>query len=138
MGDVLLAIACVAVIGAGWFYLSRSTAVSQLEGLESPRRNFARRRARRFGSLGVILAGLGIYWLTLELRWRQSPARIAASLLVVLFALSVMMLSVIIDIYLTHRVSRQLREQQQDAIRRRDAMLARGRRPSERSDDQDS
>lgn len=105
--DALLAAFCTFVVAAGWYYLARSQIVTTLEPYESPRRNKTRRKVRRMGAWGMILAAVSGYWLTLELKWR-SP-RAALALLLLGFALMTMVFSVAIDVYLTQRMTREQR-----------------------------
>lgn len=109
IGNALVAVFCTLVIAAGWFYLARSDMVAKLEPYESPRRNIARRKARRIGAWAMILAAVSGYWLVLELRWRTSPPRVAAAFLLVMFAVVGMIVSVVVDLYLTRRMSRSNR-----------------------------
>ena len=109
IGDAFIALFCTFVVGAGWYYLARSPIVAALEPFESPRRNKTRRKVRRMGAWGMILAAIAGYWLTLELKWRTSPPRIALALLLLSFALFQMILSVLVDLYLTQRMTRDAR-----------------------------
>jgi len=120
IGDALIAIFCTFVVGAGWYYLARSQIVAALEPYESPRRNRTRRKVRRMGAWGMILAAISGYWLTLELKWRTSPTRAGLALLLLSFALFLMLLSVFVDVYLTRRMTRDSRRAIDALKKRRD------------------
>lgn len=120
IADAFIAAFCTFVVAAGWYYLARSPIVAALEPYESPRRNRTRRKVRRMGAWGMILAAVSGYWLTLELKWRTSPPRVALALLLLTFALITMVISVVFDVYLTQRMTREQRRRFDDSQKRRD------------------
>lgn len=108
IGNAVIAAFCTLVVAVGWYYLAHSRGVDVLAGVESPGRNLTRRRARRMGAWAMIVAALAGFWLVLELRWRPpSGLRIGLTLLLLTLALLAMMISVLIDTYLTNRIRRR-------------------------------
>lgn len=114
MHDALTAILCTLIVAAGWYYLARSQFVQSLQGIETPRRNAARHKARRLGALSMILLAPSFFWLIYETNpeaSRVSVPRASAAMLLTIFALVSMMICVTADVYLTLRVRQQLRQQ---------------------------
>lgn len=110
IADAFFAAFCTLVVAAGWYYLARSQIVTALQPFESPRRNKTRRKVRRMGAWGMILAATAGYWLVFEMKRPQpSPPRVASALLLLSFALLAMLLSVMVDVYLTRRLARDQR-----------------------------
>ena len=66
MHDFITAILCTLIDAAGWYYLTQSRFVQSMEGFESPRRNAARRKARRLGAISMILLAPSFFWLIFE------------------------------------------------------------------------
>lgn len=109
--DAFTAILCTMIAAAGWFYLTQSKAVQTLQGIESPRRNAARRKARRMGALSMLLLSPSFFWLIYEtnpVASQISKPRATAALLLTAFALLSMMMFVLADLYLTMRVRRSI------------------------------
>lgn len=109
--NAITAIFCTLCMAAGWFYLARSRGVERLSSLESPRRNATRRRVRRMGAWSMIMIGAAGFWLMFELgradvrtaspvhRLRLFVAGIAVSV-----SLITMVLTAMVDVYLTIRL----------------------------------
>lgn len=106
MLDAFTAILCTMMIAAGWFYLVRSQGVERLQGLESPRRNAARRKTRRMGAWSMILLGVGWFWLMWELQRKASAIRTLFAFVIVVLSLMTMVLCALVDMYLTNRMRR--------------------------------
>ena len=104
IGEFLIGLFCTLVIAAGWYYLARSPLVTNLQGLETPRRNRTRRAARRLGAWAMIVLSFSFFWMFVELERGLSPKRMALSLAFVVLALLTMIICVLIDLYLTYRM----------------------------------
>ena len=102
--ELLIGLFCTLVIAAGWYYLSRSPAVENLQGFESPQRNRTRKMTRSLGAWAMIVLSLSFFWMFVELERELSPIRMAASLGFVVLALLTMILCVVVDVYLTFRI----------------------------------
>ncbi len=104
LGEIIIALFCTLVIGAGWYYLSQSAGVERLSELESPRRNRTRRTARRLGAWCMIVLSLSFFWMFVEIERQLSPKRLVLSLGFVVLSLFTMMVCVMVDVYLTVRM----------------------------------
>ena len=111
MNDAITAIFCTLCMASGWFYLVRSRGVERLSMLESPRRNLTRRRVRRMGAWSMIIIGAAGFWMMFELGrtdvGSSSPVhklRLAVAGVTVSVALVTMLLSALVDMYLTMRM----------------------------------
>lgn len=106
MLDALTAIFCTFILAAGWFYLTQSRGVERLSELESPRRNAARRKARRMGAWAMILLAASLFWIMFEVPRRDaiSARRFTAAVLLLGFSLITMILCAMVDVYLTLRM----------------------------------
>lgn len=111
LADAITALFCTLCIAAGWFYLARSRGVERLAMLESPRRNATRRKVRRMGAWAMMIIGAAGFWMMFELgkpiSQSSSPVhrlRLLVSGMTVFVALITMVLSALIDMYLTMRL----------------------------------
>ena len=116
MQNAITAIFCTLCMAAGWYYLARSQGVARLALLESPRRNATRRRARRMGAWSMMMIGAAGFWLMFEVDRTDTPSRVRSLRVVVaafavMIALLTMVLSAMVDMYLTMRMRRSNRGQ---------------------------
>lgn len=110
MNDAITAIFCTLCMASGWFYLVRSRGVERLSSLESPRRNATRRKVRRMGAWSMVMIGAAGFWMMFELGRgdvRSSSVhklRLAVASIAVGVALITMLMSALVDMYLTMRM----------------------------------
>ena len=112
MANALIAILCGLLLLAGWFYLTRSRLVEELNSIESPRRNRIRRKVRRLGAMTMIALAIVLFvgvWMLMGSK--ASPQLMLVWLLVVILLLFILILSVMVDIYLTARMRGMFRKQ---------------------------
>lgn len=111
MVNALVAILCGLSLLAGWFYLTRSRYVEELNPFESPRRNRIRRQVRRVGAITMIALSITFYFgVWLLMGGRASPL-LAVVWILVFFLLFVLILNFMADIYLTARMRGWMKDQ---------------------------
>lgn len=104
MANALVAMLCGLLLLAGWYYLTRSSVVEQLYAFETPRRNRMRRQVRRLGAWTMIALAIALFagvWLLLG---GKATLPLLAVWLCVIILIFILILSVMVDIYLTARM----------------------------------
>lgn len=84
--------------------------VDRLAPFESPRRNVTRRRARRIGALAMLALAASLFLCVWELD--TQPPRVIlllASLTTMSVALVLLVVCLVVDLYLTHRMRETLK-----------------------------
>jgi UDP-N-acetylmuramyl pentapeptide phosphotransferase/UDP-N-acetylglucosamine-1-phosphate transferase len=103
--DAITAIFVTLILAAGWFYLTQSRTVELLKPMESPRRNKTRRKARRLGAGSMIVLGVSWFWAMWEMKGEPiSQPKFALALLLVGLSLITIVLTTMVDVYLTFRL----------------------------------
>jgi hypothetical protein len=99
------------LVGAiGWYYLFYSQAVTRLGGIEENRTNRVRGMLRRINAIVMLLIALGIALIVYKFDNDQSRAKGAVTLLAVLFLSLMMIILGLIDVRLTWKLRRALRD----------------------------
>jgi|GEM_PF-5317681 len=112
MANAIVAIFCGLSIMAGWYYLSRSQLVEQLQPFESPRRNRIRRQARRLGAMTMIVLSIAFFygfWLLTRTKEGQPSLQLLFAWFAVVVLLFILILCVSVDVYLTARIRNTLK-----------------------------
>ena len=99
------------IVGAiGWYYLFYSKAAAQLGGIEDQRNNLLRGRLRRANAIIMLLLALGIAVGWYKFDWDRQPRQVALIWLGVMGLLLVFVVLALIDVRLTWKLQRSLRE----------------------------
>lgn len=105
----LLAIFALLVAAVGWYYLFYSRAAERLEGVEEDRDNRRRGILRRTNGIIMLLMAVGIAAGTLRME-RLTPEVLMLTWLGVMVLLFVSVVLALIDVRLTLKLRRTLRE----------------------------
>ena len=99
------------LVGAiGWYYLFYSKAAARLGGIEDQRNNLWRGRLRRANAIIMLLLALGIAVGWYKFDWDRQPRQVALIWLGVMGLLLVFVVLAMIDVRLTWKLQRSLRE----------------------------
>ena len=109
MSQVLPAIVALLIAAVGWYYLFYSRAAQRLEGVEEQRSNRLRGLLRRVNAVIMLLMAVGIGWGTIRMQRMaiETTVLIWSGVLLLLFVSVVLAL---IDVRLTVKLRRTLRE----------------------------
>ena len=110
MRDTLPAIFALLIAAIGWYYLFYSRAAERLEGVENNRDNRRRGMLRRANALIMLLMAVGIAVGSYRFDIRRQPAEAGLIWLGVLLLLLVAVVLALIDVRLTVKLRRTLRE----------------------------
>ena len=109
MRDTLPAIVALLIAAVGWYYLFYSRAAQRLEGVEEERSNRLRGALRRANAVIMLLMAVSIAWGSI----RMKELTLERSVLIWTAVLALLFVSVIlalIDVRLTVKLRRALRE----------------------------
>jgi hypothetical protein len=106
----LPAIFALLVAAVGWYYLFYSQASNRLGGIEEDRSNRLRGTLRRVNAIVMLLLAVGIAVLWYRFDWDRQPTHVAVTLLVILLLLLLCVILALIDVRLTWKLRRTLRE----------------------------
>ena len=108
--DTLLAIFALLIAAVGWYYLFYSRAAERLEGLEEDRANRLRGRLRRTNGIIMLLMAVGIAVATYRFDMERMPTEFGITWLAVMLLLLVSVILALVDVRLTLKLRRALRE----------------------------
>ena len=108
--DTLLAIFALLIAAVGWYYLFYSRAAARLEGVEDDRTNRLRGRLRRANGIIMLLMAVGIAVATYRFDMERMPTEFGITWLAVMLLLLVSVILALIDVRLTLKLRRALRE----------------------------
>jgi drug/metabolite transporter (DMT)-like permease len=99
------------LVGAiGWYYLFYSRAVSRLDGIEEQRTNRLRGLLRRINAILMLLIALGIALATYKFEWPGFENEFVVTWSAVMLVLLLVMVLGLIDVRLTWKLRRTLRD----------------------------
>jgi Na+/H+ antiporter NhaD/arsenite permease-like protein len=106
MHSPLIAIFCIVVAAAGWYYLFYSRAAERLGAVEPRPENLQRVRLRRVGGFVIMLLGATLYVGFFGVSW-DPPTRAFATVWMLVFALlAAAVILAMADVYLTGKLRR--------------------------------
>lgn len=111
--DTLLAIFALLVAAVGWYYLFYSRAAARLEGVEDDRANRLRGVLRRTNGIIMLLMAVGIAVATYRFDMERMPTQFGLTWMAVMLLLLISVVLALIDMRLTLRLRRTLRERNQ-------------------------
>ncbi|MEA2710063.1 MAG: hypothetical protein QOF78_2664 [Phycisphaerales bacterium] len=98
------------VAAVGWYYLFYSRAAERLEGVEENRSNRLRGFLRRTNAIIMLLMAVGIAVATFRFDMERMPTQFAVTWVAVMVLLLVSVVLALIDVRLTLKLRRTLRE----------------------------
>ena len=107
--QTLLAIFALLVAAVGWYYLFYSRATQRLEGIEEQRANRLRGILRRINAIIMLLMAVGIAFASVRMN-RITPRQFILTWAAVMMLLLVAVILALIDVRLTVKLRRALRE----------------------------
>jgi hypothetical protein len=112
--QTLAPIVALLIAAVGWYYLFYSRATQRLEGVEAQRANRLRGMLRRTNAIIMLLMAVGIALGSIRMD-RLTPEQFILTWSAVLILLFVAVMLALIDVRLTMRLRRALRERRRDA-----------------------
>ena len=106
----LSAIFALLIAAIGWYYLFYSRAADRLEGVEEARTNRLRGMLRRTNAIIMLLIAVGIAVATYRFDMERMPTQFGLTWLAVMMLLFVSVVLALIDVRLTLKLRRTLRE----------------------------
>jgi hypothetical protein len=106
----LSAIFALLIAAVGWYYLFYSRASERLEGIEDDRVNRLRGMLRRTNAIIMMLIAVGIATATYRFDMERMPREFGLTWLAVMTLLFVSVVLALIDVRLTFKLRRTLRE----------------------------
>jgi hypothetical protein len=101
------------IAAVGWYYLFYSRAADRLEGIEENRANRLRGTLRRVNAIIMLLIAVGIAVATYRFDMERMPQQFALTWLAVMALLFVSVVLALVDVRLTYKLRRTLRERDQ-------------------------
>ena len=106
----LSSIFALLIAAIGWYYLFYSRAAERLEGVEEDRQNRLRGMLRRANAIIMLLIAVGIAVATYRFDMERMPTEFGLTWLGVMMLLFVSVVLALIDVRLTLKLRRTLRE----------------------------
>lgn len=106
MRSPLLAIFCLVVAAAGWYYLFYSRAAERLGAIEAKPANLQRVRLRRVGGFVIMLLGATLYVGFFGVSWDPPSKAFVIVWLLVFAELGAAVVLALADVLLTRKVTR--------------------------------